>query len=138
MKDPLKEEIGRMVEEGILVPVNDLADWVSSMVTVVKPNKLRICIDPKDLNRAIKRSHYPMPTIEEVATKLSNAKIFSVLNVKSGFWQVRLDEESSMFATFNTPFGRLRWLRMPLGICQPPKSFREECITRSKTSKEQQ
>ena len=99
-----------MVEEGILAPVNDPTDWLSIMVTVVKPNKLRICIDPKDLNQAIKRSHYPMPTIEGVATKLSNAKVFSVLDAKSRFWQIRLDEESSMLTTFNTPFGRFRWL----------------------------
>ena len=44
-----------MVEERILTPVNEPTNWVSSMVTVVKPDKLRICIDPKDLNRAIKR-----------------------------------------------------------------------------------
>ena len=70
LKDHLKKELDRMVEEGILAPVNDLTDWVSrlGMVTVIKPNKLRICIDPKDLNRAIRISHYPMPTIEEVAT----------------------------------------------------------------------
>ena len=123
LKDPLKKELDRMVEEGILAPVNDPTDWVSSMVTVVKPNKLRICIDPKDLNRAIKRSHYPMPTIEEVATKLSNAKVFSVLDAKSGFWQIRLDEESSLLTTFNTPFGRFRWLRMPFGICSAPEEF---------------
>ena len=71
-----------MVEEGILTPVNEPTDWVSSMVTVVKPNKSRICIDPKDLNRAIKRSHYPIPTNEEVATKLSKAKVFTVLDAK--------------------------------------------------------
>ncbi len=108
LKDNLKKELVRMVEEGILAPVNDLTDWVSrlGMVTVVKPNKLRICIDPKDLNRAIKISDYPMPTIEEVATKLGNEKVFSVLDAKSGFWQMRLDEESSMLTTFNTPFGR--------------------------------
>lgn len=46
------------------------------MVTVVKTNKLRIFVDPKDLNRAIKRCHYRMLTIEEVATKLSNVKVF--------------------------------------------------------------
>ena len=68
LKDPLKKELDRMVEEGILTSVNKPTDWVLSMITVVKPNKLRICIDPKDLNRAIKRSHYPMPTIEEVFT----------------------------------------------------------------------
>ena len=74
-----------MVEEGILTPVNELTDWVSNMVSVVKLNKLRVCIDPKDLNRAIKKSHYPMPTIEEMATKLSKAKVFTVLDTKSGF-----------------------------------------------------
>ena len=51
-----------------------------------KPNKLRFGIDPKDLNRAIKRSLYPMPPIEEVATKLSKAKVLTVLDTKSGFW----------------------------------------------------
>ena len=71
-----------MVAEGILTPVNEPTDWVSNMVTVVKPNKLRISIDPKDLNPAIRGSHYPMPTIEEVATKLSKSKVFTVLDVK--------------------------------------------------------
>ena len=55
-----KKELDRMVEEEILTSVNEPTDWVSGMVTVVKPNKLRICINPKDLNRAIKRSHYPV------------------------------------------------------------------------------
>ena len=123
LKDRLKKELDGMVEEGILTPVNQPTDWVSSMVTVLKPNKLRICIDPKDLNRAIKRSYYPMPTTEEVATKLSKAKVFTVLNPKSGFWQIKLDEESSMLTTFNTPFRRFHWLRMPFGICSAPKEF---------------
>ena len=92
-------ELKRIVEENILAPVSEATDWVSSMVTVVKPNKLRICIDPKDLNRAIKRPHYPLPTVEEVATTLSKAKVFSVLDAKSGFWQVPLDEASSFWCT---------------------------------------
>jgi len=40
------------------------------MVTVVKPNKIRICIDPRDLNRAIQREHFPMMTIEEVVAEM--------------------------------------------------------------------
>ena len=114
-----------MVQEEILTPVSESTDWVSSMVTVVKPNKLRICIDPKDLNRAIKRSHYPLPTIEEVATKLSKAKVFSVLDAKSGFWQLKLDDASSKLTTFNTAFGRYRWLRMPFGISSAPEEFQK-------------
>ena len=44
-----------------------------------------ICLDPKDLNGAIKREHFPMPTIEEVATRLNGAKIFSVFDASNGF-----------------------------------------------------
>jgi hypothetical protein len=78
------------------------------MLAVVKPNKLRICIDPRDLNRAICREHYQLPTVEEVTTRLAGAKKFTVCHAKDGFHQIQLDEESSYLTTFNTPFGRYR------------------------------
>ena len=96
---------------------------MSSLVTVVKPGKLRICIDPKHLNENIKRSHYPLPTIEDLLPDLSKAKIFSVVDAKNGFWHVELDDESSYLTTFNTPFGRCRWLRMPFGISSAPEEY---------------
>ena len=69
LREPLRLELKRMVEEYILAPVSKATDWLSSMVTVVKPNnKLRMCIDSKVLNRAIKRPYCPLPTIGEVAT----------------------------------------------------------------------
>jgi hypothetical protein len=78
------------------------------MLAVVKPNKPRICIDPRDLNRAICREHYQLPTGEEVTTLLAGAKKFTVCDAKDGFHQIQLDEESSYLTTFNTPFGRYR------------------------------
>ena len=62
-----------------------------------------------------------MPTIEEVTTRLTNAKKFTVLDAKDGFWQRRLDTESSYKTTFNTPFGHFRWNRMPFGISSAPE-----------------
>jgi hypothetical protein len=62
-----------------------------------------------------------MPTIEEVATRLNGAKIFSVFDASNGFWQVELDQASSRFTTFNTPFGRYCWKRMPFGISSAPE-----------------
>ena len=88
---------------------------MSSLVTVVKPGKLRICIDPKHLNQNIKRSHYLLPTIEDLLPDLSKAKIFSVVDAKNGFWHVELDDESS--------FGCYRWLRMPFGISSAPEEY---------------
>ena len=62
-----------------------------------------------------------MPTIDEVVTRLTKAKKFTVMDAKDGFWQKRLDTESSYKTTFNTPFGRYRWNRMPFGISSAPE-----------------
>jgi hypothetical protein len=101
------------------------------MVAVRKPNKLRICIDPTHLNPAIKRNHYPIPTIEDVIPRLAKAKVFSVADTKDGYLQVELDQDSSYLTTFWTPFGRYRWLRMPFGICSASEEFQrrlDECL----------
>jgi len=98
-------------------------EWISSMVTVAKPGKIRICLDPQDLNKAIKRPKYQMPTLEEVLPKLNNTKVFSTLDAKDGFYQIALDEESSKMTTFWTPSGRYRYLRMPFGITSAPEEF---------------
>ena len=90
-----------MVENRVIAPVTEPRQWVSSMVVVQKNNKIRICLDLRDLNRAIMRSHYPLPTVEQVATRLNKAKIFTVLDAKTGFWQVQLDQKSSHLTTFN-------------------------------------
>ena len=97
------------------------------MAVVPKKNgKLRICLDPIDLNRALQRENYPMPTIKEVASLLHGAKVFTSLDVSNGFWHVVLDEESSFCTTFNTPFGRYRWKRMPFGIRSAPEVFQRK------------
>ena len=113
--------------------MNQPTDWVSSMLVVSKPSteadgesKIRICLDPRDLNVAIKRKHFPMPTIEEIATRLNGAKVFSVFDASNGFWQVELDEDSSLLTTFNTPFGHYRWKRMPFGIKSAPEVWQRK------------
>ena len=100
IKDRLQSELDKLVAMNIITPVTEPTEWVSSMVTVVKPEKLRICLDPSDINRAIKRSPYPLPTIDDILPNLSNAKCFSVLDAKNGFWHVELDRESSLLTTF--------------------------------------
>ena len=128
MKPRLKEELARLRKIGVIKPVDTPTDWVSSLVVVKKPNgKLRVCIDPKPLNKALKRSHYPLPVIDDLLPDLSKAKVFSVCNVKNGFWHVELDEASSYLTTFGTPFGRYRWLKLPFGISPAPEYF-QHCL----------
>ena len=124
IRDQLKETLDGLVHRDIIAPVAKPTSWISSMVVVPKKNgTLRICLDPKDLNCAIQREHYPLPTIEDIATRLHGAKVFSVLDVRNGFWHVKLDESSSLLTTFHTPFGCYRWKRMPFGISSAPEVF---------------
>ena len=89
------------------------------------------CLDPLKLNKAVLRNHYPIPTVEQIAPRLSKAKVFSTVDAKDRFLQVVLDEPSSYLTTFWTPYGRYRWLRMPFGIKSAPEEFQrriDECL----------
>jgi len=82
LREALKGTLDDLVEQYILTPVQEPTTWVSSMVVVPKKDgKLRICLDPRDLNKAIRHEHYPLPTIEDVVTRLYGAKVFTVLEV---------------------------------------------------------
>lgn len=123
LKEEVKKKIVELERKQILKKETEHTEWISSMVVVSKPGKLRICLDPKDLNKAVQRPKYPMSTMEEVLPSLSKAKVFSTLDAKDGFYQVSLDEESSKATTFWTPFGRYRYLRLPFGINLAPEVF---------------
>lgn len=118
LRDRFKAELSRMEKQNIIAPVHSPTDWVNSFVIVEKPKtqSLRICLDPKALNDAIRRPHYPMRTFDEVVSQLSEAAYFSVLDATSGYWSLKLEENSSYLTTFNTPFGRYRYLRVPFGL----------------------
>ena len=102
-----------MEKLGVIVRQEEPTEWVNSSVVQKPTCTVRLCIDPRDLNLAIKRPHYPMKTIDEVASGPQGARTFSILDSASGFWQLKLDEESSRLCTFNTPIGRYRFTRLP-------------------------
>ncbi|XP_020903454.1 uncharacterized protein K02A2.6 [Exaiptasia diaphana] len=119
MKDEIKEELDEMVKKDIICKIQEgePTAWVNSLVYRRKSNgKLRLCLDPKDLNAAIKREHHVTSTLEEILPKLSGAQVFSIVDAKCGYWNVVLDEESSYLTTFNSPYGRYRFKRMPFGL----------------------
>ena len=124
MKQPLKDELDRLATMGTIERVDHPTDWMSHLVTVRKPNgSLRLCLDPQPLNRALKRCHFPIPTLDDVLPEITQARVYSVADVRNGFWHCELDEESKDLTTFGTPFGRYRWARMPFGISPAPEIF---------------
>ena len=105
--DKLKLELERMRRLDIIEPVNEPTKWVNHLIKVEKSNgKLQICLDPK---------HYKLPTAEEVFSDAS-----------SGYWQIKVDEESSKLLTFSTPFGRLQFKCLPYGIHSASEVFQKD------------
>ena len=109
-----------MIADDVITAVTDPTDWVNSIVCNIRETpegkKIRLCLDPKDLNKSIRREHYYTRTIDELLPQLHGKKFFSVVDTKKGYWHVALDHESSLLCTFNTPFGRYRFKRLPFGV----------------------
>ncbi|XP_052261000.1 uncharacterized protein K02A2.6-like [Dreissena polymorpha] len=115
-----------MEADGYITKTSEPTEWVSSMVVSVRVDKIRICIDPKDLDKAIKREHHPMRKIDDVIPNIPGSTVFSVLDAKSGFLQIKLDDASSNISTFNTQIGRYMWLRHPsVGIKSAPEIYQK-------------
>ena len=125
LKEDLKNELDRLTRRKVISPIQEPTDWVSSMILAKKPDgNIRLCIDPHYLNLALKRGHYPLLVIEEILPELSKAKVFSKVDLKEGFLQVELDEESSKLTVFQTPRVVIAFTECPLESPQPPKFFR--------------
>ena len=128
LRDKLKMELDRMESAQIITKVTKPTEWVNSLVVTTKPSsgKLRVCLDPMQLNKAIMRPHYPMRTLDDILPQVSGAKYFSKLDASSGYWTVMLSDESSLLTTFNTPFGRYRYLRLPFGLKNSQDIFQQK------------
>ena len=102
-KSAYKDELERLCSSGIVEPVQGHTDWANSVASVSKHDgSIRLCLDPMDINRSIKRNQYYTKTIDEVSAEPLGGKYFTVTDVKSGYWMVELDDESSLLTTFNT------------------------------------
>uniref|UniRef100_A0A1A8F641 Gypsy retrotransposon integrase-like protein 1 n=1 Tax=Nothobranchius korthausae TaxID=1143690 RepID=A0A1A8F641_9TELE len=126
----VEEELKRMQLLGIIEEVQEATDWCAPMVPVLKKDKrVRICADLTKLNKAVKRERFMLPTLEDIAPKLSGATVFSTMDASSGFWQIPLDAASRKLTTFITPVGRFCFKRLPFGITSAPEIFQEKMST---------
>ena len=116
-----------MVSQGILEEVKEHTDWVNSYVIVEKdtgnahaPNhsvkkKLRICLDPRDLNEALEREPYHTRSVDEITAKLQGMTVFTIVDFKKGYWIVVLHPDSRKLTCMALPFGRFQWTHLPMG-----------------------
>ncbi len=118
LKPAVKAELCRLEETGMIQRVDEPTDWVSQMaVAEKKSGQVRICIDPRTLNMALKREHYSLPVLDDILPSLTKSDKFSVFDLQQGYLHCDLDDESSYLTTFATPFGdRYRWRKLPFGL----------------------
>lgn len=123
----LKSQLDEFVEKGIIKPIeNEELSWVHNLVVREKSDgKLRICLDPKELNSVLKPEVFPIPRSEEINSQLAGKKFFTVLDCKEGFYHIKLDEASANLCTFNTVFGCYKFLRLPFGLSIAPQLFQK-------------
>jgi hypothetical protein len=129
IRDKVKEELDRMQTLGVIEPVSEPSEWCHQMVVADKPNgKLRVCMDPKHLNKVLKREEFQIPDFETLSCQLAEAKIMTTIDLTSGFWQFGVDSESAKLLTFATPFGRYRYKRLPFGLSCAPEMFHKRIV----------
>ena len=100
IRNQVKEAIDEMVKIGVIKKVESPTPVVSNLVIAKQKGKLRVCLDPSDVNKYIKRRHFPLKSIEEISSRIRNSQFFTILDLKKGFWQIKISEKSQQYLTF--------------------------------------
>ena len=142
LQEAFHEEIGNLEKQGILEKVTESTEWVNSYVIVEKetsidssnthaPNhtvkkKLRICLDPRDLNEALEREPYYSRSVDELIAKFHDAIVFSIVDMKKGYWMVVLHPDSRKLTCMALDIGRYQWTRLPMGTVVASDIFQKK------------
>ena len=129
LQEAFHEEVERLVKIDVLEPVTEPTEWVNSFVVVEKvidssnahsphhsiKKSIRLCIDPKDLNEALEREPYYSRSIDELISMFAGAKVFTIVDMDKGYWQVVLHPDSRKYTCMAFDIGRYQFKRLPMG-----------------------
>ena len=86
LRPKIKKELADLVEQRVIAPTEQATEWLSALVCTPKKNgDVRICLDPRPLNKALKREYHHLPTLKEMLLELAKAKIFSTFDLRHGY-----------------------------------------------------
>ena len=132
LSEKVEAEIEHLLQKDIIEKVEGVpTPWVSPIVVTPKKNtdKIRVCVDMREPNKAIMRDRHQMPTVDELINDLNGAKIFSKVDLRSGYHQLELDKNSRSITTFSTHVGLFRYKRLKFGVCSASEVFQKEIRT---------
>ena len=121
-KKEVSKQVTELMDLGLLRPSTS-GFGAPILLVKKKDGSFRMCIDYRRLNAITKKDSFPLPLIDDLVDKLQGAKIFSKVDLKSGFHQVKMDPDSIDRTTFVTHDGSFEWLVMPMGLSNAPATF---------------
>lgn len=117
IRKDVERELARLEADDVIEKTDGPTPWVSPIVVVPKKTgAVRICVDMREANKAVKREKHLMPTIDDLITDLNGATMFSTLDLRAGYHQLELDPESRQITTFSTHVALYRYKRLMFGI----------------------
>ena len=141
LQEAFHQEIRNLECLGILEPVKEVTEWVNSFIIVKKKadpqsnpevvpkKKLRICLDPRDLNEALEHEPYYTRSIKEILGKFHGMKKFTIADFNKGFWMVELHPESHKLTTMALDIRQFQWTRLPMGCVVVQDVFQRKLDT---------
>ena len=122
LRKKVEQLVEDMIQQKVVHPPK--SPWASPVVLVAKKNgETRFCVDYRKLNSVTKMDVYPLPRIDDMLDSLAEARVFSALDLASGFWQVEVDKASQEKTAFVTHHGLFEFEKMPFGLCNAPATF---------------
>ena len=126
LRKKVEQELHKLEQQDIIERVEGPTPWVSPLVVIPKKNgDVRICVDMRMANEAIKRERHPTPTIDDLIHTLNGATVFSKLDLRSGYHQLTLTPESRSITTFATHKGLRRYKRLNFGTNSASEIFQK-------------
>jgi hypothetical protein len=120
--DELKKQLDDLLLHGFIRPSK--SPYGAPVLFVrKKEGDLRMCVDYRALNKQTVKNTYPLPRIDELLDRLHNAKVFSKLDLRSGYHQIRIQEEDVSKTAFRTRYGLFEFLVLPFGLTNAPAMF---------------
>lgn len=117
-----KEYIVENLQKGFIAP--STSGFASPVLFVKKPNgSLRFCVDYRKLNHITKKDPYPLPRMDELFTRMSDAVIFTKLDIRAAFNRIRMDPSCEEMTTFRTKYGCYKCKVLPFGLCNGPATY---------------
>ena len=124
LRDKIEQKLEELMDCDFIEPVKGPTPWVSPVVVVPKRSgDIRLCVDMRKANEAIVRERHPIPTIDDILYQLNGSKVFSKLDLKWGFHQIELEQQSIVITTFITHKGLYRYKRLMFEISSAPELY---------------